>query len=365
MMRYMNLEDAVKSGAWLLFDYTDVMNLRKTMVAALLLLVCGASIARADDDGTDTSAIFEGEVSFETNCGHNYYGDNRTVFDFPHIELSGLLRLGKGWSLSADFEYERFYEDGAWCGSFKDMFSTNMLYVNKAFDEKLNVKGGILDIPVGITNSGGPALTIYDPESESGVLPMSWHETGLAVWGAVGNWRYEASMISCLDFPINRSCALGVAFRNDFTDVVDGLRIGAGGYWGKSSCGMARRCRAGEFIGTDGVFFGVVDFDFRKNGWIADGSAVYCTDCGVKSVGMEVGYDFAVLTRFHEKGVILLPFVRYDGVFEVESRNKMTLGANISPLRNLVLKVEYGHRRFCGMKTEKTFDVGIGYTIEI
>ena len=345
-------------------NYTDVMNLRKTTVAALLLFF-SVDVACADGCETDSLAVFEGEVSFETNYGHNYYGEDRTVFDFPHIEASGSMRLGKGWSLSAEFEYERFYEDGVWCSSFKDMFSTNKLYVNKSFSEKLNVKGGIVDVPVGLTNSGGPALTIYDPESESGVLPMSWHETGLAVWGNAGRWRYEVSVISCLDFPLNRSCALGMAFRSDITDVVDGLHIGAGGYWGKSSCGMVRRCRAGEFVGTDGVFFGAADFDFRKNGWIADGSVVYCTDCGAKSAGVEVGYDFAVLAGLHGKGLVLLPLVRYDGVFEIGARNKMTLGANISPLRNLVLKVEYGHRRICGVRTEKTFDAGIGYAIDI
>lgn len=103
-------------------NYTDVMNLRKTTVAALLLFF-SVDVACADGCETDSLAVFEGEVSFETNYGHNYYGEDRTVFDFPHIEASGSMRLGKGWSLSAEFEYERFYEDGVWCSSFKDMFS--------------------------------------------------------------------------------------------------------------------------------------------------------------------------------------------------------------------------------------------------
>lgn len=340
------------------------MNLLRAMFAVLMLLGC-YTVACAENDGEDSLTVFECEVVFETNFGHNYYGENRKVLDFPHIVASGDLCIGKGWSLSAEFEYERFYENGVWCGAFNDHFSTNRLYVNKGFGTRLNLKGGIVDIPVGLTNNGGPALTIYDPENESCVLPMSWHETGLAVWGLIGKLRYEVSAISCLDFPLNRSCALGMAFRTDLVGAVDGLRVGASGYWGKSSCGMVRRCRAGEFIGTDGVFFGTIDFDFQKEGWIAGGSMVYCTDCEAKSAGFEVGYDFAMLVGLDKKGLMLLPFVRYDGVFEIEARNKITVGVNISPLHNLLLKAEYGHRHFCNGRTENTLDVGVGYSISI
>lgn len=342
---------------------TNIMNFKKTAFTSLLLLgCCGALCA---DDGGDSLTVFEGEIALETNYGYNYYKENRTVLDFPHIVACGDLQLGKGWLLSAEFEYERFYEDGEWCGSFKDHFSTNRLYVNKEFDAGFNLKCGIVEVPVGLTNAGGPALTIYDPENEAGVLPMSWHETGIAAWGMVGKWRYEISAVSYLDFPLNSSCALGVAFRSDFMDIADGLRAGASGYWGKSHSGMVRRCRADDFIGTNGLFFGAVDFDYQNRGFIAGGSMVYCTDHGAKSVGVEFGYDFSVLAGLSEKGVQLLPFVRYDGVFEVDSRNKLTVGMNISPLCNLVLKIEYGYRHYCRSHTERTLDMGVGYSIYI
>jgi len=345
-------------------DIHEIMDLLRNMLAACLLAGYGGA-AGAAADGEDGSPVFTGEAEIEANYGHNYYGENRTVWDFPHVTVAGDLCLGRGWSVSAEFEYERFYEDGAWCVSFKDNFTTNRLYLNKAIGGGLNVKGGIVDVPVGLTNCGGPALTIYDPESESGVLPMSWHETGVALWGESGKWRYELSAISCLDFPLNRSCALGMAFRTDFSAVPGCLRVGASGYWGKSSCGMVRRCRAGDFVGTDGVFFGSADFCFGKNGWVAGGSVIYCTDNCSRSAGVEAGYDMAVPLGLDGKGIVLMPFVRYDGVFTDTARNKMTLGANIAPLRSLMLKVEYGCRRVCGLRTERTFDVGIGYSVGV
>lgn len=340
------------------------MNLLRIVFVACMLSL-SFDVVYADDAVGDTLPVFEGEVELEANYGRNGFGEHRNIWDFPHITVSGDLRLGKGWAVSAELEYERFYEDGMWHSSFKDNFAANKLYVSKTLGRGFNIKGGIIDVPVGLANSGGPSLTIYDPESEECVLPISWHETGVALWWEHGSWRHELSAISCLDFPLNRSCALGMSFRTEFMGIAEGLRVGASGYWGKSSCGMVQRCRAGDFIGTDGVFFGCVDFDFQKNGWIVDGSAIYCTDNSVKSAGLEAGYDLAVAAGWSEYGVALVPFMRYDGVFSGVPMNKFTFGANVSPYCNFVLKVEYGHKHFGGLSSESSFDVGIGYSFEI
>lgn len=331
------------------------------MFLVLCVMLCMAVGVCAGKTDNDTLAVFEGEVLLEANYGYSSYGDHRELCDFPQIVFCGDVRLGRGWTVSAEFEYERFYENGAWCNSFKDNFTTNRLYVNREFTGKANVKGGIVDVPVGLTNSGGPALAIYDPENEAAIMPLSWHETGVALWGECREWRYEMSFMAGVDVPFNRSCALGLAVRADYCGLADGLRMGASGYWGKSSHGMIGRCPAGDFMGTDGVLLAAFDFDYQKNGLVADGSVVYCTDENVKSAGMELGYDFARLLGWCRKSMSFIPFVRYDGVFAGCATNKFTLGTNVSLLSCFVFKAEYSSRRVCGTARENAFNFGIGY----
>lgn len=340
------------------------MGIKKYVLAAFLMSALCATAHDGVENG-DTTDVFEGEVFVETNYGHKYYDNHRALFDFPHIALSGTLQTGHGFSVVAEFEYERFRENSEWGNSFKENFATNKLYVNKAFSKALNLKGGIIDVPVGLTNTGGAALTIYDPESEAGLLPMTWHETGVSLWGEWRDWRYEVSALAYLDLPFKRSGMLGMSFRTDYYGLAEGLRMGVSGYWGKSSCGMVGRCKAGDFVGTDGAFFGAFDCEYVANGWIVDGSAILCSDENAQSAGGEVGYDFASLFGDAARRMSFIPFVRYDGVFADAARNKLTVGANISPLPNLVFKAEYSSRRVCGMCTENTIDVGVSYVLDI
>ena len=43
--------------------------------------------------------------------------------------------------------------------------------------------------------------------------------------------------------------------------------------------------------------------------------------------------------------------------------DKLTFGINISPLSNLTVKAEYGIRKYCGCDMERSFDIGVGYSI--
>lgn len=335
------------------------LRLTATALAAVVCMVADAS----EQEGNDEK-IFTGSAYTEVNYGHKYYGEERTLWDFPHIVLSGELRLGKWWTVTAEFEYERFYDEGEWGNNFGDNFATNLFYVNKSFSNAFNVKAGIIGVPVGLTNSGGPALTIYDPESEAAILPMTWHETGVALWGEAGKWSYELAALAYFDAPFKRSKMMGAAARIAHSNLIDGLNIGLSGYWGTSSCGMVGFGKPADFIGDNGLAYGGVDFAYENNGWTVDGSAIYCTDNDAKTAGVEAGYDLATLFDVTNGKMQLVPFVRYDGVFTVVRMNKLTVGANISPLENLVVKLEYGRRKYCGEQIERTFDVGIGYSID-
>lgn len=333
----------------------------------------GAAATRTETtaDSVDTEKTeqknklsFDGEIYTEVNYGHKRFSENSKKWDFPHFIVSGELKLGS-WSLVAELEYERFFDDGEWQDSFKDCFFKNKLYINKRFSEALQVKAGIIDVPVGLTNNGGPALTIYDPEAESIMLPLTWHEHGIAVWGSSGRWSYYLSGLLHMDAPLKRSKALGVAARVDYTADM-GLRIGISGYKGTASAGTVCYSRP-EFIGTNGLTYASMDFDYQDKGWTVDGSYTFSSDSHAMSYGIEAGFDIMSLFDKAPKNLSVVPLARYDGfnADKATTMNKWTVGVNITPLRNLDLKLQYGSRHNCGQSIDASFDVSLGYTLEI
>ena len=40
---------------------------------------------------------------------------------------------------------------------------------------------------------------VYRPEGENTILPCTWHETGISLWGTAGKWRYEVLFLPGLD----------------------------------------------------------------------------------------------------------------------------------------------------------------------
>ncbi|MBR2034942.1 MAG: hypothetical protein IJ984_02705 [Prevotella sp.] len=332
--------------------------------ALFISFITVPSALYAADNVDEKNCPLSGSVYTEVNYGHKYYGEERDKWDFPHIVISADLNLGKGWSISGEFEYERFYEDGAWGNDFDSNYATNKIYVNKSWSDALNVKAGIIEVPVGVTNAGGPALTIYDPESEAAILPMSWHEGGAALHGRSGKIDYSLAALTYITAPLNDSRFLGGVAAIGF-NAAEGLRIGASGFWGKSHkhkgmIGFA----SPDFLGDNGVAYAAIDGTYENNGWTASTSLIYCSDANGKAVGAEAGYDLGTLTEVNNLSVI--PFVRYDGVFNIfeQSMNKWTVGLNFSIIENLVLKAEYGMRHYAGLDTERTLDLGIGYSID-
>lgn len=336
------------------------MNFNRIIAVCSIILTCCTINAEEQKDSTN-KIQFSGEAYTEVNYGHRYYGEERKVWDFPHIVVAAELGIGGGWSFTAEFEYERIYDDGGWCNDHSINFATNKLYVNKSWNDALNVKAGIIDVPLGLTNAGRPLLTIYDPESEAALMPMTWHEAGICLHGHAGIWAWSVAALAYTGCPWRENRMLGSAASLDCYPATD-LRIGIGGYWGTSKKGMIGR-DACDFMGDNGVAYGVINTDYVHNGWTIDSSLIYCSDNSACSAGIEAGYDIFTLTGIDY--ISMIPFARYDGVFGTTEppMNKYTLGFNFSPLDNLVLKTEYGMRHFSGISTQRTIDFSVGYTL--
>ena len=44
---------------------------------------------------------------------------------------------------------------------------------------------------------------VYRPEGETTILPSTWHETGVALFGDLGNFDYELQVVSGLDHKVS------------------------------------------------------------------------------------------------------------------------------------------------------------------
>lgn len=308
---------------------------------------------------------FTGAINSEINYGPKCLDNGQTTWDFPHFKLDGELCIGRGWSVTASLEYERSYADGLWNNDFQDDFCTNALYVSKRFSDKMQMKAGIIDVPVGLTNHGGPALTIHDPECEADILPITWHETGVALYGSVSKWDYSVSVLSYICSPLSASEMLGVAVRADYR-MIESLRVGISGYGGKSCHGMINRC-APDYFDKNSLYYLSCDMDYLDDGLLVDGSVTYSSEHSSRSIGLEIGYDLFSQSRMRRSKTQLIPFIRYDYVCvkTIGAKRKCTIGMNICPVENLMFKVEYGIRRYASASTVRLLNFSLGYTVHL
>lgn len=57
-------------------------------------------------------------------------------------------------------------------------------------------------MPVGSTNNAHEPNTffgVFRPEGDATIIPCTWHETGINLWGQAGDWKYQLLLISALD----------------------------------------------------------------------------------------------------------------------------------------------------------------------
>ena len=75
-------------------------------------------------------------------------------------------------------------------------------HISYLMNKHLNFRFGHMIVPVGLTNTHHEPLNffgVYRPEGETTILPSTWHETGVALFGDLGNFDYELQLVSGLD----------------------------------------------------------------------------------------------------------------------------------------------------------------------
>jgi hypothetical protein len=359
----------------------------------------------------------------------NASGNGRT--DIPHVVIFLGYDFGKGWSMNSEIEFEHGGTESAVemeaeeTGEYEKEIerggevAIEQFWLQKSFSKALNLRMGHIVVPVGLLNGHHMPtefFTVYRPEGEYTILPSTWHETGISVWGVYKVWRYEMQFLPGLDsdrfgsqgfihdgagspYEFKIANAIAGALRIDNYSI-KGLRIGASAYLGNSFSNSLTK--NSKYVGHHGtVSIGSFDFKWDGHNWIVRGNFDWGHLSSSKEItafnknnmsatspspkttvasdamatGIEAGYDiFSHIMRQKtiKKMYIFGRYEYYDSMQKVASglldytwcgRHRMAAGVNFYPIKDIVIKAEYSKRFFKKeYNDEPSISMGIAYS---
>ena len=379
-----------------------------------------------------------GEILFQQmNYGTDRYispegstRDRRSEISLPRAVFAFDYHFGKGWYLGTEIEFEY-----GGTGSTKEIeynkeggeieteiekggeVALEQLHITKHFSNAFNIRVGHMIVPIGLTNAHHEPNLFFGtvrPESETSLIPSTWHETGIAVLGYFNRnrFRYEVMLVSGLDpngfssenwigsgrqtiFEVPKMTNPAVAARLEYSGVRN-LRLGVSGYYGNTAknsskpyamAGVKGRVALGSFdvqywsralIVRANLLYGTVSdskaiYDINRKYFNSTGYSITPFGKAALAYGAEAGYD---VLSFFSCSSRLYPFVRYEYYNTAQAidagaqalprykRDLFTVGLNYCPIPALTLKFDYSHRRIGGntYNSEDSFGITVAYS---
>lgn len=332
--------------------------------------------------------------------------DNRSIVDLPRIVFSFEYKFRKDIEFATEIEFEHGGTGSALELEYEEMGEYEMemekagevvleqIHFTKTFSPAFKVRIGHMVVPVGLTNSRHLPIEYFGtvrPEGETQIIPLTWHETGLAFLGKIKKWSYEFQLINGLDangfssanwikkgkqsiFENTKATHPAVVGRIENKNVRN-LTLGASFYYGGSVANTAKPEKMEHLKGEVGI--GTFDFEFDNRKFIARGNIIYgnlgesaeisrINQSISKNIqyprtpvakngltySIETGYNF--LPRYSKEK--LFAFARYEYYNTMEEtsgnifadarfkRDVVTVGMNYHLLPSLALKLDYSRR---------------------
>lgn len=288
------------------------------------------------------------------------------------------------------------------------------LHFTKIFRPWLKVRAGHMIVPVGQTNARHESILYFGtirPESETSIIPLTWHETGISVLGNFRKWSYQLMVVNGLDANgFTSAYWVRQGKQGIFEDVkmtdpagvvrientsLRNLRISASAYLGNSTGNTAKPVNMEHLKGRVGIVSGDFEYNNRKlilrgniiSGDLSDSYQISAINKTISkniqysrtpvaknalAYGLEAGYSF----RLNNPGERIIPFARYEYYNSMEKtaggmhadprfqRDILTFGINCYLMSSVAVKADYSHRRI-GMgdyNNENTFGLALVYT---
>ena len=351
-------------------------------------------------------------------------------FDIPHAVIYLGYDFGKGWTMGSEIEFEHGGSGSAIEYEAEESIEfeqeqerggeveLEQFWLQKSFGDFLNIRAGHIVVPVGLTNAYHEPLnffTVYRPEGENTILPCTWHQTGISLWGRSGDFRYEAQMIAGLDAwqfsrdnwiqpGTTKPFEFEVANKYGFSARVDnytipGLRIGLSGYYGQSMHNaVPHDMEKGDNKKIKGnIYLGALDFTYNAHNWIARGNVDYGYVSDSKKISsmkkpntqyvkpyasnqtfgghaiaanIEVGYDiFSQIEKLRADNQKLYVFAHYEyydsyvhSLTQFTRKKIYAAGINYYPMPQICVKTEYNYRKMRSKyNDEPALNIGVAY----
>ena len=297
--------------------------------------------------------------------------------------LRAIVYVGYKFSDKVLFNSELEFEHGS-TGEGGSV-SIEFAYLEYRLSPQLGFRGGLLLPPMGFINEvhEPPAfLGARRPETERQIIPSTWRESGVGIFGGVGDFSYRAYLVNGFDASGFSAGGLrggrqngseataenfGVVGRFDYTGL-SGVTLGTSAYLGNSGQGAPLASDPTATLDAQTLIWeGHAQYKahgFDLSGLLAISTLDDAGDVnalipvtGDESVGerligwyLQGGYDVLRSTR---SGQQLVPYVRYEQLntqdrvpegFVADPENDrrfLTLGAMWKPLTNVSLKADY------------------------
>lgn len=362
--------------------------------------------------------------------------DNRNSISIPRFVLAFDYKFNSKWILGAEIEFEaggtgsavelEQKENGEYETDIEKggEVALEQFHITRLIHPAFNIRVGHLILPVGLTNIHHEPINFFGtsrPEGERTLLPSTWHENGIEMFGSFGEqytkFNYQALVVVGLNangFDRNTWVASGkqgVFETDNFTspayvgrlnyEGVPGLRVGGSVYYCADAGANSDKAETYAGIGKIPLRIYTADLQYHNKYVTARGNILYGNLGNTKqlskvntmlsnqspyskqtpiaknavSYGGEIGLNIRSFLNENIKFPTLYPFARYEyynpqekgeAGLTMEKRCQVsmwTAGINWFALPNLVVKADYTIRQIGGGKynSENEFSLGIAY----
>ncbi len=407
--------------------------MQRTLLALTLAgsLLCNSQSAQAGADSTSFELSAYGTMLFEHyNFGADQKSfpdgaqpDSRSIVDInkvvfeaeyhfsPQTELEIELEIEHGGTGSAmELEYEEFGEYESEVEKGGEIILEDV-YIKHKFDDTWSIKAGHFVIPIGHANRNTEPLGYFgvrQRESETMLLPASWHETGVEASATFGILQASVGVVNGLSstgFSSRNWISGGHQTRFEYVqatdlavygyvsaEIISGLTLHASAYTGNTTNNRPKKdmegisgqvlivesaaeyyteelsIRAGGMSGT----LTNSDAISAKNQRLSSALEVPRTPVAECAVYMfvEAGYDISSLLGFESPLFVFAGFEHYNSMNSTVSgmtadnrfeRNIYRFGLEYRASNDIALKADFKHREIGGgtYNAEQTVALGL------
>jgi len=416
--------------------------------AILITIVLSSICAKSQNISTTQNLIIGGYG--EATYSYNFHSDSpyRYMYpdrysdsdgygraDLPHVVFMVGYDFGNGWGLGSEIEFEHggveasIEVEGDEAIELEHEIERGgevyleQFWIQKEFKPQLNIRAGMIIVPVGLTNSHHEPdgfFTVFRQEGESTIIPCTWHQIGINLWGKASDWEYQFIVIpglnsrlfsnsrwvgnssgSAYEFTVVNSIATAIRLDNRS---IKNFKIGISGYIGGTDNDAYPRVvnASGKSNETPKgtVMIGSADYEYNNShfvsrgnldyGYLSNASAIGTSNknsdnstfspyshtlVGKKAwaAGIEAGIDILSFRQQidHRRLFVFSRLEAYDSYvpasdaidYKWSDKKRLAIGINYIPTNKLIIKTEYSLRLLDEKyNNEPSFNIGIAYS---